>query len=148
MMGKWLATMCTAALLAGCGGAPKRIDDGTSGGGEEAEPDDEGGGDADMIPPEKLDEVNAVFVRKEDVVARCYAKALESKAIDMNKKGYVTVGLRVSPGGKPTNVRVLESTLSSDAVEGCIVDTMSGWSFPKLPTHLDTSYTYKFERDY
>jgi hypothetical protein len=130
----------TAALAAvvGCGGgqAPARTE------GAAAEPS----GEAQLIPEEKYDEIEATFDRKQATVSRCYVEGVESGDVDRSEKGHVTVGLTINPDGSASDVRVMESSFKSSKVGDCVVRMVSGWTFTTLPKPLETSHTYVLDR--
>ena len=39
---------------------------------------------------------------------------------------------RCQPSGQPANVRVLKSTMNNASIEGCVIQTVTSWSFPEL----------------
>lgn len=137
-----------AALLAGviaCGGAEKTP--------AEPAPDD-GGDDAaevtdtgdQMIPAEKFDEINRTFERKQTQVSRCFVAGVDAGEVQKTDRGMVTVTTTITPAGKATNVRIVENTFKSPALESCVKDLVSRWLFTTLPRNLDYSYQYRLER--
>ena len=141
-----------ALALAACGGSQR------GGGDEGPEPapcpecsdGDEGGesagGDGPLIPEEKYEEIRKTFERKTGTVARCYVEGFEAGEVERTEKGHVTVGLTINPDGRPSNVRVMDSSFKSKTVGECVVRLVSGWTFTTLPKALDTSHIYVLDR--
>lgn len=135
------------AMAIGCGGSKKPVSEPTP----DIESTDDGASSEEeqgpvLIPPEKLDAIEAVFVRKRVVISRCFPAAIEAGELRPEDKGYVTVGLTVTSEGAPQNVRVVEATLDSQLLKSCVVEEVASWDFTTLPKPLDYSHTYAFER--
>ncbi|HLU68189.1 MAG TPA: AgmX/PglI C-terminal domain-containing protein [Kofleriaceae bacterium] len=141
-----------AVALAACGGAG-------GGGGDPvvepgpcpecSEPDDTGpddSADGTLIPEEKYEEIRKTFERKTGTVSRCYVEGFEKGEVEKTEKGYVTVGLVIGEDGRPSDVRVLDTSFRSGAVGDCVVRMVSGWTFTTLPKPLETSHTYVLDR--
>jgi hypothetical protein len=113
----------------------------------EGEGDEGGGGsdDGEQVSPEALDELNACFVKKRPSVARCYSEAVESGKLDKKAKGRVTVEMIITAGGKPKDVKVVQDTLKSDEVAGCVVRTIEGWVIPAPGVDTTFAFSYDFE---
>ena len=100
-----------------------------------------------LIPEEKFDEIKRVFESKASVVSRCYVNGIEAGEIDKSAKGHVTVGVTVTTSGAASDVKILESDLGSQAIEGCIRDLVTTWTFTDaLPKPVETSHTYVLDR--
>lgn len=138
-MKKWLIV---SVLLTACGGSEKAAEEPVVEDGAEAEE----AGEDNMIPPEKFDEIKRTFERKQTHVSRCFVVGVEAGEIDKSEKGAVTIGTTITTAGKATNVRVVETTFKSPALEQCIKEKVSGWLFTTLPQDLDYSYQYRLER--
>ena len=142
-MRKWLMVL---AAMAACGGGEKAAE-------EPVEPvadveSDEGddSGDEGMIPAEKFDEIKRTFERKQTQVSRCFVAGVDAGEIQKTDKGAVTIGATITKAGKASNIRVIETTFKSPAMEQCIKDKVAGWVFTTLPQELDYSYQYRLER--
>jgi hypothetical protein len=109
---------------------------------------DTGGGGVDdtLVPEEKYEEIKATFERKIGTVKRCYVEGFEAGEVERTEKGHVTVGLTINENGRPSDVRVLETSFSSKTIGECVVRMVSGWEFTTLPKPLDTSHTYVLDR--
>ena len=102
--------------------------------------------DAGLVSPEMLDEITLFFKRKLSVVAHCYADAVAAGRLDKAAKGRITLGMSIDEHGKPTRVRVAESTLNSAVVETCVVGLVSAWQLSPPGAVVEFSYSYDFER--
>ena len=84
-----------------CGGDKKDTTEPTGGGTTEPTDDGEDGSSGgDMIPMEKMDEVNRTFERKQMQISRCFVAGVDAGEIEKNDKGAVTVGAVITPEGK------------------------------------------------
>src|SRR5688500_10885109 len=125
-----------------CGGSPKEAEMPAGGG----EVEGGGGGEAELIPEEKWEEIRATFARKTATVSRCHAEGTEAGDGEKSGKGHITVGLTILPDGSATNVRVMETSFSSKKIGECVVRMVSGWTFTTLPKQVETSHTYVLDR--
>lgn len=133
------ALILGVAAAAGCGGGQA----------EPAAPARPAADDQDrdaLIPEEKYDEIEGTFARKAVMVSRCHVEGVEAGDVERTEKGHVTVGLTIQPDGRPTDVRVMESSFKSPKVGDCVVRHVSGWTFSTLPRPLETSHTYVLDR--
>ncbi len=69
----------------------------------------------------------------------CYKKALDK---DPKAKGDVRVGFTISPTGRVSTVRVIESTLKNPDVEDCVVRVIRRVQFPPLESKQRVSVEY------
>ena len=136
------------AILAACGGHKSSPQDpsgpsvmGVEGKGD---PNDHSGS---MIAPEKMDEVQNDLKRKEMIISRCLADAVEAGEAKHNTRGKVTVELTVSTEGKAQNVRVVKSDIQTQSVLDCTKKHVEDIEFPQIKKRFETSYTYSMEAD-
>jgi TonB family protein len=135
--------LVAAALLAGCGS--KHADttpaaaDGAAG-----EPSARASG-GEMVPPEKMDEINRSLERKRQIMAHCLATAVDNKELPRNARGKVTVEIVISPNGRAEDVKVVRASLESKTLNECVISHVKEIQFPDLPKPYETSYTYGFE---
>ena len=135
----WL--LMIAGLALGCGG--KHADTTPAGGGtERAEAPASSG---DMVPPEKIDEINRSLQRKRPVMSRCLAIAVDNKELPRNAAGKVTVEIVIAPSGTAESVKIVRATLESKMLSDCVVSRVKEIPFPQLPRSFETSFTYGFE---
>jgi hypothetical protein len=131
------------AVLSACGGAQKQPQAPAAAGAGEA---GEAGGEDQLIPEEKYDEIAATFAQKAATVSRCYAEGVESGDVERSEKGHVTVALWINRDGSARDVRVMESSFKSGKVGDCVVRMVNRWTFTTLPKPLETSHTYVLDR--
>src|SRR3569623_3721691 len=62
------------------------------------------GGGGDIIPPEKMDEVQTDLGRRQMIVSRCLANAMEAGEVKRGAHGHVTCEIRIGPGGSAGSV--------------------------------------------
>ena len=137
--------ICAVLVVAACGGKqnpnPGPAVDET---GEHAEtPPDQS---ANMVPPEKMDEVTNDLKRKAGIISRCLADAMDEKEVPRGAHGKVTLEIVVGTGGHADSVKVVKSDFSSaPKVADCVVKHVQEIEFPTLPKSYETSYTYPME---
>ena len=132
-----------AALLAACGGGKKADttpDD--TGRTEEVTPPTD---DPNMVPPEKMEEIVRMLDRKERIMARCLADAVDAKELPKNSRGKITLEIVISPSGSPDQIKVIASSLESEKLSSCVIGHVKTIQFPTLPKAYPTSHTYRFE---
>lgn len=138
-----IGLVLAASLGLGCGG--KHADTtpaAAPAGGGQAEAS--GGGD-DMVPPEKIDEINRNLERKRPMMSRCLSLAVDNKELPRNAAGKVTVEIVISPSGTVDSAKVVRATLESKMLNDCVISRIKETPFPELPRSFETSYTYGFE---
>jgi len=137
-----IGMLLAASLALGCGA--KHADSTPAAGGGAAQAEPASGGDGDMVPPEKLDEIHRSLERKRPVMSRCLAIAVDNKELPKNSAGKITLEIVIA-GGRAETVKVVRSTLESQALKDCVIRHVQEIAFPELPRPYETSYTYGFE---
>jgi hypothetical protein len=136
------------AILAACGGHKSAPADPSGpsvmGVEDKGDPNDHSGR---MISPEKMDEVQNDLKRKEMIISRCLADAVEAGEAKHNTHGKVTVELTVSTEGKAQNVRVVKSDIQAQSVLDCTKKHVEDIEFPQLKKNFETSFTFAMEAD-
>lgn len=100
---------------------------------------------ASMVPAEKMDEVNQALSRKQMIVSRCLAQAVEAGEVPKSTHGKMTLEISIAPSGKATKVDVVKSSIQAVSVQGCVKKKVEEITFPELPKQYETSYTYAME---
>lgn len=98
-----------------------------------------------MVPPEKMEEITRMLDRKQRIMARCLADAVDAKDLPKNSRGRITLEIVISPSGSPDKVAVIKSSLESKMLTDCVIGHVKSITFPELPKPYPTSYTYAFE---
>jgi len=136
------------AVLVACGGHKSQPQDPSGpsvlGVQDKGDPNDHSG---NMIPPEKMDEIQQDLKRKEMIISRCLAEAVEAGDAKKNTHGKVVVELVVSTGGKAQNVKVVKSDFTAQSVNDCTKKHVEDIEFPQIPKQYETSFTYSMEAD-
>ena len=137
------------AALAACGGHKPADPNDPSGPSvmgvqDQGDPNDHSG---NMIAPEKIDEVQNDLKRKEMIISRCLADAVEAGEAKHNTHGKVTVELTVSTEGKAQNVKVVKSDIQTQSVLDCTKKHVESIEFPQLKKNFETSFTFAMEAD-
>lgn len=137
------------AVLAACGGHKSAGPTDPSGPSvmgvqDQGDPNDHSGS---MIPPEKMDEVQNDLKRKQMIISRCLAEAVEAGQAKKNTHGKITLELTVSPSGKAENVKIVKSDIETQSVQDCTKKHVEEIEFPQLPKAYETSFTYAMEAD-
>jgi hypothetical protein len=138
------AVLAAVLVVAGCGGKHGGDTTPTGGGSSEAEraePRTAG----DMVPPEKMDEINRSLERKRQIVSHCLATAVDNHELPKNSAGKITLEIVISPSGKADTIKVVRATLDSKTLNDCVIHHVQAIQFPELPKPYETSYTYGFE---
>jgi hypothetical protein len=136
------------AVLVACGGHKSAPQDPSGpsvmGVQDTGDPTDRSG---NMIPPEKMDEIQNDLKRKQQIISRCLADAVEAGDAKKNTHGKVVVELVVSTSGKAQNVKVVKSDFTAQSVNDCTKKHVEDIEFPQIPKQYETSFTYAMEAD-
>lgn len=101
-----------------------------------------GGANGDIIPPEKMDEVEQNLKRRSTQVSHCLARAIGDGEVTRGTKGRITFAIRIGTDGHATSVSVIKSEVEAQTVIDCATKLVKDTSFPTLPRAYDTSFTY------
>jgi hypothetical protein len=97
-----------------------------------------------MIPPEKMDEIQRNLARKQMIVSHCLATAMENKEVPRGAHGKIALEIVIS-SGKASSVKVIRSDIDAQSVKECVVKHVQQTEFPNVGSHFETSYTYAME---
>lgn len=87
------------------------------------------------------DQINAVIQRHIGQIIYCYEQGLQTQP---NLSGRVAIKFVIGGGGQVSTARVASTSLGSKKVEGCIVDKLKGWRFPRPVGNVNVRVTYPF----
>ena len=136
------------AVLVACGGHKSQPQDPSGpsvlGVQDQGDPNDHSG---NMVDPEKMDEIQQDLKRKEMIISRCLADAVEAGDAKKNTHGKVVVELVVSTSGKAENVKIVKSDFTAQSVNDCTKKHVEDIEFPQIKKRYETSYTYSMEAD-
>ena len=136
------------AVLVACGGHKSTPQDPSGpsvmGVQDKGDPTDRSG---NMIPPEKMDEIQNDLKRKQQIISRCLADAVEAGDAKKNTHGKVVVELVVSTSGKAQNVKVVKSDFTAQSDNECTKQHVEDTEFPQIPKQYETSFTYSMGAD-
>jgi hypothetical protein len=136
------------AVLVACGGHKSTPQDPSGpsvmGVQDQGDPTDRSG---NMIPPEKMDEIQNDLKRKQQIISHCLSEAVEAGDAKKNTHGKVVVELVVSTSGKAENVKVVKSDFTAQSINDCTKKHVEGIEFPQIPKQYETSFTYAMEAD-
>ena len=136
--------VCVAVMASACGGGKKADTTPEGGGLPERTYENQNVNDENMIPPEKAEEIANLLQRKERIMSRCLADAVDAKELPKNSRGKITLDIVVSTNGS-ADVSVVSSTLESEKLKTCVIGHVKSIVFPAIPSTYPTSYTYGFE---
>jgi len=102
-------------------------------------------GGGDIIPPEKMDEVQTDLGRRQMIVSRCLANAMEAGDVPRGTHGHITFEIRIGTGGSAESVKVAKTDVQAKSVLDCATKHVQDTGFPTLPKAYETSYTYAME---
>jgi TonB family protein len=102
---------------------------------------------APTVTAEQNDAIDAVFKRKAPALQRCWQEEYE-RSKNRGLQGDITLTMTVSKAGKPTELKVVKSTIGVAAVDKCVVDEVATWNFAEGPAdapyrrtvHLGSAY--------
>lgn len=140
-----LLLLSSFLLVAACGskgGSSNTTPEGGGGGGDEEVAEDSGG---DMVPPERMDEIKSLLDRKRNAAARCLADAVNAGKVPKNTAGHVAIEFTISTGGTAQGLKVIETSIENEEVQGCVMEKVQQIDFGALPKPIEWSYTYAFE---
>ena len=98
-----------------------------------------------MIPPEKMDEVTQDLKRRNMLVSRCLATAMENGEVKRGTHGHIAFELTIGTDGHASSVKVIKSDIEAKTVLECATKHVQETGFPELPKPYETSYTYAVE---
>lgn len=87
------------------------------------------------------DQIAAVINRHIGEIIFCYEKGLQTKP---NLSGRVGVKFVINGSGRVSQAGVQSSSLSDSKVEGCILNRLRGWPFPKPVGGVNVKVQYPF----
>ena len=131
-----------ACLLVACGGK-KQEDTTPTNDMINTTPEAHEGG-ADMVPPEKMDEVKHDLDRKQMIVSRCLSAAMEAGEVKKGTHGKVGLEITIT-GNKASNVKIIHSDIEQKSVTDCVIKHVQDIEFPQMSKPYETSYTYAME---
>ncbi|HEY3804624.1 MAG TPA: hypothetical protein VGL61_18540 [Kofleriaceae bacterium] len=132
-----------AFLAAACGGH-KQADTtpDTNPNTTETPPPDESG---NMLSPDKMDEVNNDLKRKEMIISRCLADAMEAGEVPRGTHGHIRFEIKIGTDGHATDVHVDKTDIQANSVIECAKKHITDIEFPTLAHAYETSYLYAME---
>ena len=142
------ATLVGLALVfaCACGGKQQTQPDMTSTAPDEnaapAPAEDQG---ANMIPPEKMDEVQQDLKRKEMIVSHCLASSMEAGEVPRGTHGHVRFEIKIGTDGHATDVSIDKTDIQAKSVLDCAKKHVMDTAFPTLPHPYETSYMFAME---
>ncbi len=87
------------------------------------------------------DQIAAVINKHIGEVIYCYEKGLQ---VQPKLNGRVGVNFNINGSGKVSSASVGASSLKNAAVEGCIINRLKGWKFPKPVGGVNVKVQYPF----
>lgn len=87
------------------------------------------------------DQIAAVINKHLGEIRYCYEKGLQKSP---SLKGRVGVDFTINGRGQVSTARAGSSSLKSASVEGCIVNRLKGWAFPKPIGGVNVKVSYPF----
>ncbi|HUJ58644.1 MAG TPA: AgmX/PglI C-terminal domain-containing protein [Kofleriaceae bacterium] len=99
---------------------------------------------ADMLSPEKMDEVQHDLQRKEMIVSECLASAMEAGEVKHGTHGKVVLEI-VIENGRATSVKIQRTDIENKGITDCVIKHVTDIAFPQMKHRYETSYTYAME---
>jgi hypothetical protein len=100
---------------------------------------------ANMVSPETMDQINSLLQRKQMIVSRCLATAVEAGEAPKGTHAKMTLAISIAPSGSVSKVEVIKSNLELQSVQSCVKQHVQQIAFPTVPKQYDTSWTYAME---
>jgi outer membrane biosynthesis protein TonB len=132
-------------VIAACGGKQQTQPDMTSPAQDENSPPPAQDESANMIPPEKMDEVQQDLKRKEMIVSHCLASSMEAGEVPRGTHGHVRFEIKIGTDGHATDVSVDKTDIQAKSVIDCAKKHVMDTAFPTLPHPYETSYMFAME---
>jgi hypothetical protein len=88
-----------------------------------------------------MDQIAAVINRHQGEIIYCYEKGLQVKS---NLAGRINSKFTINGGGRVAMASVASSSLSDATVEGCIMNRLRSWQFPKPIGGVNVKVQYPF----
>lgn len=109
---------------------------------------DKGDAAADLAKPEKAQETALQIVGSMDRAAlmslfNSHATEVKQCFAAAGKTGSITLRWFVTPEGVVLQLKVMSSSVSDSAIEGCLMQKVKAWTFPKSPAG-NTQITFTF----
>lgn len=99
-------------------------------------------GSGEIIPPEKMDEVDQSLRRRSTQISHCLAIAINSGEVKRGTRGRITYEIGIGTEGRASKVNVVKSEIDTQSVIDCATTLVRDTSFPTLPRAYETSFTY------
>jgi hypothetical protein len=104
-----------------------------------------GGGEGAMIPADKMDEIQTDLSRRQMIISRCLATAMENGEVKRGTRGHITFEIHIGTSGRADAVKVLKTDIDAKSVSDCAAKHVQETGFPTIPNPYETSYTYAIE---
>lgn len=89
------------------------------------------------------EDVERVVHQGTPALRECYERSINvSKAEDRVKASWV-----IDTMGKPSRVRIEETTIQSPDLEACVTSTILSWTFPPPPDQIEVAFPFVFQTD-
>ena len=100
---------------------------------------------ANMIPPEKMDEVTQNLKRKNAIVSHCLATAMEAGAVPRGTHGHISFEIKIGTEGHATDATLIKTDVQAPEVVECAKKHVMETAFPNLPKPYETSFSFAME---
>ena len=98
-----------------------------------------------MVTPEQVDEIQHDFARKNQIISRCLAMAMDAKDVKRGTHGKVSFEVVIESSGSASSVKVIKSDIEAKSVIDCAIKHVQEIEFPHVAQRYETSYTYAME---
>jgi hypothetical protein len=103
-----------------------------------------GPGSSSAHPPARSlqpEDVSEVVRRETPVLRACYEREVNSSRPGQDR---IKVTWVIDAGGKPSNIRIEETTFPDRAVETCVISAIMSWSFPAPMEPIEVGFPFVF----
>jgi len=98
----------------------------------------------DVVPPEKLEEIQLILQRKQQDVAHCWTDEAE-RTKNRNLVIDVMFKLTIEREGRASDVQIMKNSISSKEFDSCLLTMVRGFDFPAIPSSQEMTWQYRFK---
>ena len=98
----------------------------------------------DVVPPEKLEEIELILERKQKDVAHCWTDEAE-RTHNRNLVIDLMLKFTIEKEGRANDVQILKDSVSSKEFESCVLEMVKAFDFPAIPSSQEMTWQYKLK---
>ena len=98
----------------------------------------------DVVPSEKLDEIQQILQRKQQDVAHCWTDEA-TRQHNRNLTIDLMLRLTVGTGGRAQRVEIVKNSVNSKEFNECVITMVKNFDFPAIPSSVELTWPYSFK---